>query len=98
MTKDKKKTQTSSPKQALFLDQRSLPMALGPQPALVAQAMFHLLLPVLIGLLEKPNYNIYSAITIFYYNLITGCPPLGLTFCMEIAAHKISHCSNFDYG
>ena len=46
------KTQTSSPKQAPFLDQRSLPKAHGLQPALVAQALFHLLLAVLIGLLN----------------------------------------------
>jgi len=73
------KTQTSSPKQAPFLDQRSLPKAHGLQPALVVQAMFHLLLPVLIGLLNKLNY--YNKLYLqCNYNLFTttlGCPQLG---------------------
>lgn len=50
------KTQTSSPTQAPFLDQRSLPKVHGLQPALAAQALFHLLFPVLMGLLNELNY------------------------------------------
>ena len=50
------KTQTFSPTQAPFLDQRSLPKVHGLQPALVAQALCHLLFAVLIGLLNKLNY------------------------------------------
>ena len=58
------KTQTSAPKQTPFLDQRSLPKVHGLQPALVAQALYHLLLAVLTGVLNKQvhlllfNYNV----------------------------------------
>lgn len=85
------KTQTFAPKQAPFLDQRSLPKVHGLQPALVAQALFHLLLPVLTEVSNKPiyyNYNVFIVSCNTRISILGRITALRL-HCMDIVAHKI---------